>query len=684
MAEFDPDAYLASKAPASPAPAAGFDPDAYLASAPPSMAADVAKSAGIGIVKGATGLAGLGGDVRNLLDKGVLWAGDKLGLPHPSDEAIARAQSRDIAPTSAQVRGGLEKLIGPLYEPKTTAGHYSETVGEFLPAALMGPGGLARKAVTQAVIPGLASEAAGQATEGTAAEPYARIIGGIAGGAGGAKLGNMIANSQLARTAPAAATVGNVQDVAGVKVPLTPGQVTGDVTSQRYLEAARKGNLGEAAKARVLEFDAKQQAAVDAAQGAVHSRLGGGSTLAATPYEAADVVQSGIQGQAAGLKSQAQKLYDQFGQMEGSVGSEAFKDIGTGIKADLAAARNPYIVSSKTTPAAAQMLDHLDENLGRLKIQNKTMPVPDPAEISAISLKGLDQSRRELLSIARGAERGSEDARASQAVIRAFDQRLQDAVNSHLFTGDPAAFETLKGARKLWATYSQTFKSQGPGDMAGKIIEKMIGRHDQPASLNDIANWLYGANGMGGSSTAVAVYNKLGNIFGHSSQEMQAVRQGLFSRLTETAADKINMGPQKSSQRIFEFLNGQGQQLANVAFSPQERALINQYGQLQKKLIPAAGAVNYSNTGHMLSSMMKNTVNALATLGGLHIAGLPGAAAGFVANKAMTSAIDRVHAREVARHLDRPAGQMSTVPSNPYLRRGALLGGGLAANSLPR
>lgn len=66
------------------------------------------------------------------------------------------------------------------FEPETTAGEYAQTVGEFLPgAALFGGGGASTRAVVEnllryGVAPGLASEAAGQATEGTAAEPWAR------------------------------------------------------------------------------------------------------------------------------------------------------------------------------------------------------------------------------------------------------------------------------------------------------------------------------------------------------------------------------------------------------------------------------------------------------------------------------------------------------------------------------
>jgi hypothetical protein len=143
----------------------------------PSVAADVAKSGGIGLVKGAIGLAGLPGDAAGLLNRGIDYATDKLGL---SDAASPKANYDLLG--SGQIRHGVENVTGPLYEPKTTAGHYAQTVGEFALAALAGPGGIARKLITQAIVPGVASEAAGQATEGTAAEPYARVAGALAGG----------------------------------------------------------------------------------------------------------------------------------------------------------------------------------------------------------------------------------------------------------------------------------------------------------------------------------------------------------------------------------------------------------------------------------------------------------------------------------------------------------------------
>lgn len=72
--------------------------------------------------------------------------------------------------------------------PETTAGEYAETVGEFLPGALLGGG------VRQMIAAGMGSEAAGQATEGTKLEPWARVGGGILGGGAMARTENTISN----------------------------------------------------------------------------------------------------------------------------------------------------------------------------------------------------------------------------------------------------------------------------------------------------------------------------------------------------------------------------------------------------------------------------------------------------------------------------------------------------------
>lgn len=156
----------------------------------PAVLPDVAKSAGIGLVKGGIGLLGMGGDVRDLAASGAGKIGDMFGADHEKSAAAMKYVLSHLpivgpvlsGPGSADIQKGIEGVTGDFYKPKTTAGEYAQTLGEFAPAALAGPGGVARRVATQVVAPALASETAGQATKGTEAEPYARVAGAVAGG----------------------------------------------------------------------------------------------------------------------------------------------------------------------------------------------------------------------------------------------------------------------------------------------------------------------------------------------------------------------------------------------------------------------------------------------------------------------------------------------------------------------
>lgn len=160
---------------------------AYHASEPVSTAADVAKSAGTGLVKGALGLAGTIPDISSIAHSAAnKYLFDPLfnAISGPKAGTDADQQPPDINKMfgSQGLERGLEAVTGPLYAPKTTAGEYAQTIGEFAPAIVGGEGSALARAGRQVIAPAVASETAGQLTKGTAAEPYARIAGGVAGG----------------------------------------------------------------------------------------------------------------------------------------------------------------------------------------------------------------------------------------------------------------------------------------------------------------------------------------------------------------------------------------------------------------------------------------------------------------------------------------------------------------------
>ena len=134
-------------------------------------AMDVASSLGRGMAKAVVGAPGIVGDIQYLARKAEPY----IGIKTPKKPLIS-------APTSSEIIEGAKPYLPVLEgEPETTPGKYAETVGSFIGAPggvrgeITGPKTLTENILKQAVIPGAASEAAGQATEGTGAEPFAQI-----------------------------------------------------------------------------------------------------------------------------------------------------------------------------------------------------------------------------------------------------------------------------------------------------------------------------------------------------------------------------------------------------------------------------------------------------------------------------------------------------------------------------
>lgn len=178
---------------------------------------DSAMNSAGGIVRGVAGMAGMPNAGVRLAEGGLGWLVNKgahlAGLKTNSDLGLD---------TSSGIANGLvapetiEHALDPvLPTPKTTLGKYSKTGGEFVGGLLAAPSTYATKLATRLEMAGLetvprealkapttekltrellpvvggaavASETAGQATQGTAAEPWARLGGAVLGGGGAA------------------------------------------------------------------------------------------------------------------------------------------------------------------------------------------------------------------------------------------------------------------------------------------------------------------------------------------------------------------------------------------------------------------------------------------------------------------------------------------------------------------
>lgn len=207
--DYDP---FASAQPQQSAPPAGhslvpvdYDPFAAAPDAQPrspSMAQDVVQGVGRGAIEAAGYVLGMPADVWHMLDTGAQYAltkgAEKVGLLTPEQGAGLRAPLPGEASSvsSEAINRHLLNLSQSMgadtSAPTTLPGKYAETMTSFAgsagPLAAEGVAQLPTAAAKYGLLPGAVSETAGEATKGTAAEPYARAIGAVAPQAIGAGL----------------------------------------------------------------------------------------------------------------------------------------------------------------------------------------------------------------------------------------------------------------------------------------------------------------------------------------------------------------------------------------------------------------------------------------------------------------------------------------------------------------
>ncbi len=279
---------------------------------------DVARSAVSGVGEGGIGLMGLPGDVQGLVNRGMDWL-----MGTTPEEQAKMAQYGQTMPTSGQLMDVAQGAGVQFHEPQTTAGEYARTAGQFLPGSLVGPGGMATKLASGAA-GALGSETAGQLTEGTGAEPYARFVGGVLAGGGTA--------AALRKPSTAAPTTAQLKQTAdnlytqarnsGATVPAPVySQILDDVGNAAIQGGANK-RLTPMAYAAMRELERNEGLPKSVADLEVMRRnlkMASGSPNAQERMLAKRMVQefdTGVERHAPSSMSDARKAYAQFKRSE--------------------------------------------------------------------------------------------------------------------------------------------------------------------------------------------------------------------------------------------------------------------------------------------------------------------------------------------------------------------------------
>lgn len=215
-------------------------------------AKDIGGAFAAGAARGAADLVGLPGTISDFTNNALSRA---FGLPQLPQSPLSGNTAREAA---SVVTGGATD-----YEGEHRGAKFAGTIGEFVPGAVAFGGGSLSNIGRFAVLPGAASEAAGQATEGTWAEPYARAGAALLAPALPALGRRLITPNPISGERQAM-----VDYLRSEGVSPTAGQSTGN-RGLRYSEA----ELGGGATANIL--DQQGRAFTDAAM-----RRAGGSGLA--------------------------------------------------------------------------------------------------------------------------------------------------------------------------------------------------------------------------------------------------------------------------------------------------------------------------------------------------------------------------------------------------------------------
>ena len=211
-------------------------------------ALDYAKSAGSGIYKGLSYIAGMPGDIEQIGQEYL----PKMGMEFLTKPIIEDAKPIQTFPTSAQIRGMAETVVPALegvaeYVPQTTGGRYLQTGLEFA-----APGGVARKGARKFGLGlGLGGGALYETVESTSGSPGvasavtipAMLTAGFLGGPSkAAQLAERSLKGVSEKNIAQAIDLENAAKIAGIK--LLPGEALDNKMVAQLTEDVLKSDLG--------------------------------------------------------------------------------------------------------------------------------------------------------------------------------------------------------------------------------------------------------------------------------------------------------------------------------------------------------------------------------------------------------------------------------------------------------
>ncbi len=232
-------------------------------------------------------------------------------------------------------------------------------------------------------------------------------------------------------------------------------------------------------------------------------------------------------------------------------------------------------VIDELTPASSKMMDEL-QKFSSLNIANKAvgarLPSAGDETIAAVNMQGMEQVRKRLNNMSQAATNDADRA-AARIIIREFDSWQGDAFDNALFSGSDAALQSFRAARAANAEWRARYGFNARDD-ADRIVNRVVTGEVTP---QEVANWVVGATKVGGKGVSSRLIARITEATAGDQEAMQAIRGGVWNRLSSATEGVTAKAPEKVASDINEFLNGSGRDVARRLFSDAQQSIMRTY-----------------------------------------------------------------------------------------------------------
>lgn len=270
-----------------------------------------------------------------------------------------------------------------------------------------------------------------------------------------------------------------------------------------------------------------------------------------------------------------ERLYGIAANSDGAIDATAVR----GIRGDVTRSLDEQglVVDPLLTPAASRMVTELD-NISSLRIPNRVAspravgPAGDDVSVAAVNMQGLEQTRKRLNALSRAATNDA-DRGAARHVISAYDDWLGSAFDNALFSGSDEALNAYRQARAANADWRTRFGFNARDD-ADRIVNRIVTGEVTP---QEVSNYIVGASKVGAKGVSSRLLTRLAEATGGDPEALQAIRGGVWNRLSQATEGAAAKPSAKIINDISEFLNNSGRDVANRLFTPEQQGVMRAY-----------------------------------------------------------------------------------------------------------